>query len=117
MEAGKCTKCQAIHFPQRLICPQCGSKEFESINLSGNGELVTFTIIRVAPEGFGDQVPFAIGIVKLDEGIRVMGQITDCNPKDLKIGDRLTTQFRRINEESKTGMIIYGYKFVPDLGL
>jgi uncharacterized OB-fold protein len=117
LEAGKCKKCGSIQFPNRLICPDCGAKEFETIRLSGKGELATYTVIRVAPMGFTDLAPYAVGIVKLDEGIRVMGQISDCNPEELKIGDRLTTQFRRINEEGKTGMIMYGYKFVPDLGL
>lgn len=117
MEAGKCTKCGSIQFPARLICPDCGAKTFETIRLSGKGELLTYTITRVAPSSFVDLAPYAVGIVKLDEGINVMGQITDCNPEELKIGDRLTTQFRRVNEEGKTGMIIYGYKFVPDVGL
>ena len=117
LESGKCKKCGYISFPKRLVCPECGSSEFENINLSGKGKLVTFTIIRVAPEGFEDQAPYAIGIVELDEGIRVMGQVADCEPDKLKIGDRLTTQFRRMSEEGKTGMIIYAYKFVPDLGL
>jgi uncharacterized protein len=117
MEAGKCKKCNAIHFPGRLICPGCGSREFETIRLTGKGKLVTFTITRIAPDGFGDQVPYAVGIVELDEGITIMGQITDCNPETLKIGDRLLAKFRRINQEGKTGMIIYGYKFVPDVGL
>ena len=117
MEAGKCKKCGAVSFPGRLVCPECGAREFDTLRLSGKGELTTFTIIRVAPSGFGDLTPYAVGIVKLDEGIQVMGQVTDCNPEELKIGDRLATQFRRVNEESKTGMIIYGFKFVPDLGL
>ncbi len=117
LEAGKCTKCGSIQFPSRLICPDCGAREFETICLSGKGELATFTIIRVAPTGFGDLAPYAVGVIKLDEGIQVMGQLTDCNPEALKIGDRLVTEFRRINEEGKTGMIMYGFKFVPDVGL
>lgn len=117
MEAGKCKKCGSIAFPARLVCPDCGSREAETVRLSGKGELDTFTIIRIAPTGFGDLAPYAVGIVKLEEGIRVMGQITDCDPEALKIGDKVETQFRRINEEGKTGMIMYGYKFVPALGL
>lgn len=117
LEACKCKKCGSINFPNRLICPDCGAKEFETIRLSGKGELATYTVIRVAPMGFTDLAPYAVGIVKLDEGIQVMGQITDCNPEELKIGDRVATQFRRINEEGTTGMIMYGYKFVPDQGL
>lgn len=117
MEASRCLNCKSIQFPERTICPDCGSDKYEIFKLSGNGKLSTFTIIRVAPEGFEDQTPYAVGIVELEEGIRVMGQITDCEPEKLKIGDRLITKFRRIREEGKTGMIMYGFKFVPDIGL
>ncbi len=117
MEAGKCKSCGEIFFPGRLICSKCGAKEFDTIKLSGKGKLATYTIIRVAPEGFADQVPYAVGIIELEEGIKVMGQITDCDPETLKTGDQIVSQFRRMREEGKTGMIMYSYKFVPDLGL
>ncbi len=117
LEAKKCIKCGYVNFPDRIICPKCGDTNFKSINLTGKGKLETFTIIRIAPSGFGDLAPYAMGIVKLEEGINIMAQITDCNPESLKIGDPLVTEFRRINEETKTGMIQYGYKFVPDVGL
>lgn len=117
MEAGQCNKCQEIAFPKRLVCPECGGREFEKLNLSGKGKLTTFTIIRIPPQGFEDLAPYAIGIVELNEGIRVMGQIVDCQPEQLQIGDRLTTQFRRMREDGKTGAICYCYKFVPDQGL
>lgn len=117
MEAGKCSKCGHICFPSRLICPECGHREFEKINLSGKGKLVTHTVIRTAPEGFGDLAPYAVGIIELDEGTKILAQVCDCDPTTLKTGDRLTWKFRRINEDGKTGMIYYGYKFVPDVGI
>ena len=117
LEAGKCTGCGHIALPPRLVCPDCGAREFQTLALSGRGMLETFTIIRIPPEGFGDQAPYAIGIVGLDEGVRLMAQITDCDVEKLAIGDRLVTKFRRIREEGKTGVIMYGYKFVPDVGL
>lgn len=117
MEAAKCKKCGKITFPGRLICPDCGHTEHELMKLTGKGKLETFTIIRTAPSGFTDLAPYAIGLVELDEGVKVLGQLTDCDPESLKTGDRLTSKFRRMNEEGKTGMIMYSYKFVPDQGL
>ena len=117
LEAGKCKKCSHINFPQRLVCPECGTKEFEMIRLSGKGKLETYTVIHTAPDGFADLAPYAVGIVELKEGVKILAQITDCNPAELKIGDTLVTKFRRIDQEGKTGMIMYGYKFVPDNGL
>ncbi len=117
MEAGKCEKCGHLAFPPRLVCPGCGNEEFTTIRLSGNGTLLTHTIIRVAPDGFEDSAPYAIGIIELKEGIRILGQVTDCDPEQLKTGDPLVAKFRRMNEEGKTGMIMYSYKFVPDMGV
>jgi uncharacterized protein len=117
LEAGKCKKCGKILFPGRLICPTCGHKEFTKINLSGKGKLITYTVIHTAPDGFGDLAPYAVGIVELDEGCRMLAQITDCNPDEIKTGDRMITKFRRMNEDGKTGMIMYAYKFVPDVGI
>lgn len=117
LEAAKCNACKKILFPERLVCPDCGNEDFEKINLTGKGKLLTYTIIRVAPEGFSDQVPYAVGIVELVEGVRILAQITDCEPETLKTGDALIAKFRRIREEGKTGVIMYGYKFVPDVGI
>jgi len=117
LEASKCNKCGKILFPSRLICPQCDCEEFTKINLSGKGTLVTYTIIRTAPPGFGDLAPYAVGIIELEEKIRILAQITDCNPDTLNIGDKVISKFRRMSEDGKTGMIYYSYKFVPDVGV
>jgi uncharacterized protein len=117
LEAGKCTKCGKISFPGRLICPECGHTEFTKMNLSGKGTLVTHTVIRTAPAGFEDLAPYAVGIVELEEKVKILAQITDCDFSTLKTGDKMITKFRRLNEDGKTGMIMYAYKFVPDVGL
>jgi uncharacterized OB-fold protein len=117
MEAAKCSNCGKVTFPGRLICPECKQSEHETIPLSGKGKLETFTIIRTAPSGFTDFAPYAVGIIELEEGVKILGQITDCDPEELNTGDTLTSKFRRMNEEGKTGMIMYAYKFVPDQGI
>ena len=117
MEAHKCKKCKHISFPGRIICPVCGDREFDTFNLKGDGTIVSYTIIRTAPSGFLDLAPYVVGIIELEEGIKVMGQITDCEPEKLNVGDKVIAKFRRMNEEGKTGMIIYSFKFVPDVGV
>ena len=47
LEAGKCKQCGNISFPPRLVCPKCKSKTFETVQLSREGKILTFTIIRV----------------------------------------------------------------------
>ncbi|MFQ6082296.1 MAG: Zn-ribbon domain-containing OB-fold protein [Candidatus Aminicenantia bacterium] len=112
LEASRCKKCGYIVFPPRLICPRCKNREFETIKLKDEGKIVSYTIIRVAPEQFTDQVPYAIGIIELDNGVRITAQIVDCDFEDLAIGKRVKIEFRKIRTEGEAGIICYGYKCV-----
>jgi uncharacterized OB-fold protein len=112
LEAGKCKSCGAISFPPRLICNECKAREFSTINLKGEGKILTFTIIRVGPEKFSLNTPYAVGIVELDEGVRLTVQFTDVNLDDLEIGKRAKLVFRLIQNEGKSGLHCYGYKAV-----
>ncbi len=91
--ATKCKKCGDVFFPSREFCsnPKCSSQEVEQILLSKKGKLYSYTIqYYQPPKPFVPAdpfVPFGIGLVEFPEGIRVCGQMMDCDPeKDLKLG-------------------------------
>lgn len=112
LEANKCVKCGKVLFPPRLICPNCGAKEFEKVRLSDEGKVVTFTVIRVAPEQFVTQIPYVVAVVELNDGARITTQVVDCRPEDVEIDKPVRLVFRKIQEEGKTGILCYGYKCV-----
>ena len=112
-EAGQCTKCGRIWFPARLVCGKCRNRTFEKVTLPGDGTIETFTVIRVAPSGFADQSPYAVGIVKLSNGVKITAQIVDCDLGRLAIGDRVRLEFRKLHQDGESGILCYGYKFVP----
>lgn len=114
LEAGKCKNCTKIVFPKRLVCPKCRSREFEQITLSREGKLLTYTIIHVGPSKFVDQVPYAVGIVELKEGVKLLSQIADCDLNKIKSGLPVLIEFRKISDEGEAGIINYGYKCVPN---
>jgi len=112
----KCKVCDRVYFPPREVCPYCRRKSLgnmEEIKLSGRGKLITYTIIYTPPSNFENQVPYAVGIVELDEGPRITSQIVDCDPEKLEIGMSVEAVFRKIQEDGDTGAIYYGYKFRP----
>jgi len=113
LEAKKCTNCGKVFFPGRLVCDGCQNRQFETINLPDHGELLTFTVIRVAPEGFGDQTPYAIGIVEVMKGVRFTTQIVDIPLDDIQIGMPVKVEFRKIRDDGHAGIHCYGYKCVP----
>ncbi|KAA0000215.1 MAG: Zn-ribbon domain-containing OB-fold protein [Thermoplasmata archaeon] len=110
----KCGVCGKIYFPPRSICPTCRRKsagKMEDYKLDGKGTVESFTIIRVPPPEFEGKSPYAIALIKMDEGCYLTGQIVDCNLDDIHIGMRVEACFRRIQEDGKRGAIYYGYKF------
>jgi uncharacterized OB-fold protein len=112
-EAAKCKKCGKVMFPPRLACPACKSREFENTKINQQGTVETFTIIRIAPDGFTDQAPYPIGIIDLGDDVKILCQIADCDIENLKIGMAVRLEFRKIQQEGYDGILNYGYKCVP----
>jgi len=99
-----------VTLPRRYIDPESGSKKFENINLSGEGTILTFTIIHIAADDYSHNTPYPVAIIETVEGARLTAQIVDCNHEDIKIGARVRLVFRKIMEEGHSGIINYGYK-------
>ena len=101
-----------INFPPRLVCSECKGRKFSTVNLNDEGKLLTYTVVRVASDKFSKETPFAVGIVELNDGVKVTTQIADVEPEDLKIGQKVKLVFRRVQEDGKAGILCYGYKAV-----
>jgi uncharacterized OB-fold protein len=74
----KCGDCQGITFPARSTCASCGSRNLGPVEIQGQGEIRTFTVIRVAPLGFNP--PYVVAMVELDQGPWVMGNLEGLDP-------------------------------------
>jgi len=113
----KCKSCGAANFPPTLDCLKCGKNEFEPIKLKGRGKIYCYTTVSRggAPPEFSTQQnlvgSYHVAVVELDEGPKIVAQLTDCKPEALKIGLPVEATFRRIYEDD--GMIRYGVKFMP----
>ncbi len=108
----KCLTCNTHFYPPKPLCSDCRRKgKIAEHQFSGKGKILTFTIIRTAPEGFEKQSPYAIGIIELEEGPKIAAQIVGPFEK-LSTGKNVRPVFRRIYEDGDDGIIHYGIKFV-----
>ena len=87
----------------------------ERFAFAGTGEVYSYTTLQEPPEGFEEQAPYTLALIKLDEGAMVTAQLTDLD-SPVQIGDRVEMVTRKLATEGTTGMIIYGYKFRKILG-
>ena len=116
----KCTICGTVYFPPRAVCPTCphhrqSLERMVPFQLSGDGEVVSYTVVHEAAEGFEMQVPYVVALVKTVEGPILTGQVVDVEPAEVAIGLKVRATFRKLREEGKAGVIHYGYKFAPAL--
>jgi uncharacterized OB-fold protein len=75
--AYKCRKCGHLHYPFRMVCKECRQNdffEFEIVPLPRTGKLLTFTKVYNLPAEFEVET-LGLGIVELDNGIRITGQL------------------------------------------
>jgi len=110
----QCGECKEVYFPPREACPECRRKsigKMKDLKLSGEGKIITYTIIHEAPEKFEGQTPYPIAIIKLKEGPKITAQIVDCDLDKIKIGKSVKLTFRKIQDDGYVGAIYYGYKF------
>lgn len=91
--ASKCTNCGKINLPPRPMCDNCFSQQFNWLPISGKGKLVTYTVIHVAPAQFQSLAPYAVGIVELENGLKIPGMINGVTQEELRIGMELTLDF------------------------
>jgi uncharacterized OB-fold protein len=72
----RCASCGRASLPPAPSCLHCGSPDVATVDGATTGSLLTWTVTHVAFDpAFADEVPYAVGIVELDDGARIAGTI------------------------------------------
>jgi hypothetical protein len=83
----RCRGCGTLRFPARDGCSRCLSRESEWTPVSGRGAVFSYAVMhQVYHPGFADAVPYAVVVVELEEGARLVSNVVDCALRDLRIG-------------------------------
>lgn len=90
--------CGDAYFPPRNFCPGCGSRNTEWFRASGRATLYSYVISHRPAPGFAP--PYAIAVVELEEGPRMMTSIVDCppTPEALVLDMPLTVTFEEAGQ-------------------
>jgi uncharacterized OB-fold protein len=88
----RCSACLALRHPPGPLCPHCHSLEWEAFPVSGTGRLFSYTVVH-HPRMPGFTGPAIVGIVELDEGVRLVTNLAVDDPGSLSIGEPLEVFF------------------------
>ena len=97
----RCADCRQPYFYPRPVCPACGSRNVEWFTASGRATLYSYVINHRPAPGFEDEAPYAIAVVELEEGPRMMSNIIEVaqTPETLQLDMALEVVFHRMNDE------------------
>jgi uncharacterized protein len=74
-----------LRHPPRPMCPSCNTLEWDTVEASGRGELLSFVLPRHPPMPFMDE-GYIVALVELDEGTRLLSNLCDVAPEEASIG-------------------------------
>ncbi|PIC67808.1 nucleic acid-binding protein [Sporosarcina sp. P21c] len=104
----KCNNCQTYSHPPRVVCSNCHSFDLGWVPSEGKGVIHSYVIYhRSVHPGF--KTPYGVILVELEEGVRIISNMVDCEPHEIEIGmpveavvdqvfeDTALVKFKRIN--------------------
>jgi uncharacterized protein len=85
----KCRECEHVQHPPEEMCRNCGLSVFDYVEVPPRGKIVSFTIAHHPMHPLlKERVPYNVSIVSLHSHphIRVVGNVIDLEPGELRIG-------------------------------
>jgi uncharacterized OB-fold protein len=96
----RCKTCNRAYWPAGA-CIDHGPASMEWQPASGRGEVHTYTVVHHAyDKSIAERIPFAIAVIRLDEGPFFHSDIVGCDPADLRVGLRVRATYERVDAET-----------------
>jgi uncharacterized OB-fold protein len=96
----RCDECLKFVMYPKLYCPYCLSPKLKWVNATGKGKIYSFSTVQsYAPTEFAGDVPYVVGIVELEEGVRMMSNIVEIPPEKVKCDMPVQVVFDDVTKE------------------
>jgi len=97
----QCRDCGNKMYPPRVYCTHCLSANIDWIKCSGKGILYAYSTIYEEPPPRVAKFlssPYTLALVDLEEGVRMLTNIVECKPDELKCDMKVEVVFHDIGE-------------------
>lgn len=82
----RCRGCNALSVPPKVVCPGCEGVSWSRATLAGNGEVASYTIIRVPPACLAPEAPYVVTVVRMAEGVSLLGRLGGVPVDAVRVG-------------------------------
>lgn len=97
----RCKSCGDLHHPPGPVCPKCHSFDWDTVESSGKGVVYSFVVMHY-PEVPPFDHPNPIGLIELEEGVRLIAQLVGIKPGDVQVGQKVQVEFNTFNDGELT---------------
>jgi uncharacterized OB-fold protein len=114
----RCTVCKIPYFPKSVVChnPDCREKKMEDAAFGPRGTLWSCAIqdYPPPPPAKYDEPykPYAMGVVDLADGLRVLGRMSTTDPGSLQVGMDVELVLEPLYHDAE-GTAVITWKFKP----
>jgi uncharacterized OB-fold protein len=93
----RCSACGEWRHPPRYRCAACGSGDWTWERSGGRGRVFSWTVThQVLDPAYADEAPYAVVVVELDEGPRVVGNLRELAPNALTLDLPVEVEFELV---------------------
>lgn len=104
----RCAQCQHLHHPPGPMCPKCHASAWDVQQMSGRGIVHSYVIVY-QPQLPGFRYPLPVALVELEEGVRLIGNLSGVAPEQVRIGLAVEVQFIEV----EPGYVLYAFHARP----
>ncbi|GCD44290.1 DNA-binding protein [Streptomyces paromomycinus] len=94
----RCTDCATLRFPWLPGCNSCGGEGWDTVAATGSGTVFSYVVMHHPPFPAFDP-PYAVGLIELAEGVRVVAGLVGMPPGKVRIGMPVRLEFRTVDED------------------
>lgn len=95
-----CTDCGHVQYYQQAICRACGHENLVHRAASGRGRIYSFSVVHRAPgPAFKADIPYAVILVELEEGPRMISTYTGGSPDDVTFDMEVVLTFDKVSDD------------------
>ena len=94
----RCTSCGMLRHPPGPVCLHCHGLEWDTQEASGRGTLFSFVVMH-QPKYPSFDYPHPVGLIDLEEGVRLVAPLAVDDPGGLAIGDRMEAVFEDCSQD------------------
>jgi uncharacterized protein len=94
-----CADCARFTWYPREVCPRCLATLLEWRVVSGNGTVYAVSVHHLAGPGrTAEDLPYAVALIDLDEGVRMMSNVVDTDPEAVRVGDAVRIAWKPLSD-------------------